>query len=380
MIVDLSSFVANGYNYNFSLTSVVSDYSLSGVVAINSQSFQYAFFAINRTAKLSCVGFSCSSCQTTASCTSLGGQATGSQCIKCSFNQIIINGVCACSNGQVLINGVCQTCPPGTVFNASLNACASLCTTNQVWSNGACQCIPGYTLISGKCQQLKCGTNEYYYQGICNPCPSNSVSSSDQSGCVCVLGYTYVELIKSCSLISNPISTLNTPNLSASIGGSNSTSGNSGTSGIYTLSSGSFSTFSSSSSSNTGSFYSSLPLLNSFSSTPISNCSTGVFYSNGSCRNQATITIFQKIQFYGQNIIYVGVSASNLPEKLTPSDFPNLIIAKITNNPPNASINITISQYNKQQWLIIISYSVSSAVHEVTLSWNPVFSPLLTPQ
>jgi len=366
------------------------------MISVNSQSLQFAFFAINRTARLSCAGFSCSNCQTADSCAALGGQVVLSQCVKCSGNQVLVNGVCACSSGQVVINGTCQVCPQGTVFNALFNSCTTICSSNQIWSNGSCLCVQGYSLVNGKCQLLKCGTNEYYYQGACSPCPINSVSYADQSGCACVTGYTYVAATASCSLSSpTPTLTNNFQTFSSSAGGSSGTSGTSSTSGssstsgisgIYIMPSGSTSTSSSSASatstsnfgttSSTGSFYSTQT--SSFSTVPLASCSTGAFYTSGKCRNQASITVFNTIKFSGQNIVYAGVSASNLPDKLSSANFSNLIVAKLVNNPQN-NVNIYLSAYNKQQWVANISFTDASAPLNLVLSWNVAYSSLFTP-
>ena len=73
VIVDLAKLSSNGFTYSFSLTPTPSDFSLSGLVSINTQSLQHAYFGINRTARLSCVGFNCPTCLSADSCATAGG-------------------------------------------------------------------------------------------------------------------------------------------------------------------------------------------------------------------------------------------------------------------------------------------------------------------
>jgi hypothetical protein len=368
VIVQLARLTNSLYNYTYSLTPIPSDFSISGLVSINTQSLQYAYFMINRTARLTCLGFTCNTCQSAASCLSQGGQVSGSQCIKCSGNQVLLNGVCACSSGLNLVNGVCQACPQGTIYNALLFICSNVCSSNQVWLNGACQCSQGFTLVNGQCQQLKCASNLFSYLGGCYSCPPGSTASPDQSGCVCLPGYTYISAATSCILSSSTVSTTTSTstNSNPSVSSSGSSSSASTTNGIYVLPGAG-----SSSSTNTNTS-------TSLISTPTTACPTGAYYSNYTCRSQANISIYQTAQLSGQNIVYVGIVVTNLPSNLPAESYPYLIVPSVTNSPQGTTVSIAASTFNNNQWIANLNYISNTLPITLTLSLNSTYSTYFT--
>lgn len=341
---------------------------------------------INRTSRLTCVGFTCTTCQTAATCLSQGGQVSGTQCVKCTGNQVLVNGVCACSSGLNLINGVCQTCPQGTIFNALLNICSNVCSTNQVWLNGACQCAQGFNLVNGQCQQLRCASNLFFYLGGCYSCPPGSTASPDQSGCVCLPGYTYISSSSSCILsssnssstvnsststsTSNSSSTTNTSNSSSSSSASSSSS--SSNNGIYILPGGSSTTITNTTITNNTSS------TNGLISTPTISCPTGAYYTNNTCRSQANFTVYQTAQLSGQNIVYVGIAASNLPNNLPNEAYPFLLVPSIRNSPAGTTVSIAASTFNTNQWIANINYVNNTLPVTLVISLNTTYNAYFT--
>jgi len=340
------------------------------------------------------VGFDCSGCQTADSCTSLGGQATATQCIKCTSNQIFVNGACVCTQGFNLINGTCRSCPPGTLFSSLLNTCSNICTVNQIWSSGSCVCVQGYTLVNGQCQpQPQCASNFFNLSGVCYPCPGNSTSSPDKKGCVCNAGFTYIPANSSCILPLQQQSTGSSSSTSSSSSGFYSGSSAS-SNGIYSLpsssststtttnisanaaNSGNTGTSSSNTGTNTassGSFYGINTVINTNPTTY--SCPTGAYYKNLTCRSQATISIFNIAKLATiPNVVYAGIVVSSLPDTLPNNSSSSLIIAKLTNSPPNTAVSISLSTYNESMWIASINYTDPFAPISLVLSWNPSFS------
>lgn len=211
------------YTFTTSATSQ-SDFSWAGLVSFSNSTastLQYAYFSINKTNNISCYGFTCDGCLSTASCKSAGGSVTGSVCWKCGpgqsyvlnsgcvcpagtqlnaitlacdlicpSNSIYQNGKCACSSGFFNISGNCQTCPAGTLYSTLLLNCLNICPNNQQWINSTCTCSSGTYLINGICSQCQTGT--YYTsqtQSCANLCTAaNQVYSNGQ--CICIAGYS----------------------------------------------------------------------------------------------------------------------------------------------------------------------------------------------
>jgi hypothetical protein len=381
--VELGKFTASRYNYSYSLTPASSDFSISGLVSITGQTLQYAYFMVNRTARLTCVGFTCTTCQTAASCLSQGGLVSGSQCVKCAANQVIVNGACACSLGLNLINGVCQACPQGTIYNTVLGTCSNLCTGNQVWVNGACQCSQGFSLINGQCQQVKCASNLFSYLGGCYACPPGSTASLDQSGCVCLPGYTFNSAASSCILPPPSPSPSNNGNSNQgsfsgntnsntfNSGGSSTNSSNSGTNGIYILPSGG----------NGGSGNSvptNNPNINSLISAPNFACPTGAYFTNLTCRSQANLSVYQTAQLTGQSIVYVGIAATNLPNNLPSESYSYLLVPSVANGPQGTTVSIAASTFNSNQWIANINYVSQTVPITLSISMNSTYSSYFT--
>jgi hypothetical protein len=340
---------------------------------------------VNKTARLSCVGFTCTACQTASSCNSQGGQVSGSQCVRCAGNQVILNGACACSSGLYLINGACQACPQGTIYNTILGSCSNLCTSNQVWLNGACQCAQGFSLVNGQCQQIRCASNLFSYLGGCYPCPSGSTASPDQSGCVCLPGYTFISATSSCILPSpspspSPFyyggsnsqgsfsgnSNLGPSNFNP--GGSSINSSSSGTSGIYILPNGGSNT----------QIPTTNPSTNNLISTPTFGCPTGAYFTNMTCRNPANLSVYQTAQLSGQNIVYVGIVATNLPNNLPSDSYSYLLVPSITNGPAGSTVSIAASTFNNNQWIANINYVSQSLPITLSISLNSTYNPYFT--
>jgi len=349
---------------------------------VNGQSLQYAYFMVNKTARLTCVGFSCTTCQTTASCLSQGGQVAGSQCVKCVGNQVLLNGGCACSSGLYLINGACQTCPQGTIYNSVLGTCSNMCSSNQVWLNGACQCAQGFSFVNGQCQQIKCASNLFSYLGGCYPCPPGSTASPDQSGCVCLPGYIFISATSSCILPSSSPSNYGGSNSQGSFnsnsGPSNFNSGsssmnnsNSGTSGIYILPNGG------NGGSNTQTPTTN-PNTNSLISNPTFACPTGAYFTNMTCRNQANLSVYQTAQLSGQTIVYVGIAATNLPNNLPSDSYSYLLIPTITNDPSGTTVSIAASTFNSNQWIANINYVNQNLPITLSISLNSTYNAYFT--
>lgn len=220
LILDITQ-LGNSFAYSFTTSSVQSDFSLSGIVGItkSSSQLQYAYFNLNKTNTLSCVGFSCSKCLSAASCSANGGTVSNNQCVKCGQNQVftagsgcgciqgylliagvcsvcpagtiynsasqnclacganavVSNGKCSCNNGYYNISGTCQTCPAGSAFNSLLLTCSSICTGGQQWLNGQCSCASGFILYNGACvvysqtttTTTSCGQNQLLSNGVC---------------------------------------------------------------------------------------------------------------------------------------------------------------------------------------------------------------------
>ena len=177
VLVDLNKLSTAGYSYSFSTTPINGDFLISGMVGFNTatQTQQIAFFNINKTNSLTCVGFTCTTCLSATSCTATGGQVSGTQCIKCTGGQTFINGIgCTCSSGMNLINGICGTCPAGTSYTAATQACTIICPSNSYLSGTICICNQGYYNISGVCQTCPSGTQYNALTGLCvSTCSSN---------------------------------------------------------------------------------------------------------------------------------------------------------------------------------------------------------------
>lgn len=159
LIIDLTQ-LGNSFAYSFTTAPTQSDFSLAGIVVITNSSsqLQYAYFSLNKTNTLSCVGFSCNKCLSPASCLASGGTVSSNQCVKCGQNQVFTAGTgCGCIQGYFPISGACSVCPAGTIYNSALQNCLA-CGANAVVSNGKCSCSIGYYNISGTCQVCPAGS------------------------------------------------------------------------------------------------------------------------------------------------------------------------------------------------------------------------------
>lgn len=199
ILVDLAALTAQGYTYSFSTSAIPGQFVYAGAVAVGSSGLLTAYFSINRTASLTCLGTSCTDCQSPTSCLALGGQVVANQCVRCAANQTYSAGVgCVCSTGTYLIGSACGVCPSGTTYQSVTKSCVTTCPANSYYTGSACVCSSGYYSISGSCQT--CPANSYYtgsacactsgyynISGSCTACPSNSYFSG--LGCVCNSGY-----------------------------------------------------------------------------------------------------------------------------------------------------------------------------------------------
>lgn len=208
--------ISTALSYSFTTSSVPSDFSITGIIGITNttSSLQYAYANFNKTNNLACVGFTCTKCISSASCTSQGGTVITNQCVKCSSNSVFNAGVgCVCINGYYLINGACSTCSPGNFYNTATLKCVS-CGNNANFINGKCTCNNGFYNISGVCQTCPSGTLYSSLLLTCTPicsggmqwingnctCPTGTNLINNVCG-ICSSGYTYNVLTSTCTQI-----------------------------------------------------------------------------------------------------------------------------------------------------------------------------------
>ena len=186
----------SGYTYSFSLSPVSGHFVTSGIIGINTTAatgrIQHAYFGINRTNSLSCVGFTCTGCLSVAGCQAQGGQPVGSQCIKCQNGQTHIPNIgCSCPPGQYLINTQCGKCPTGTNYNSNTKTCIKICGINSIPSGSACICSPGFFNISGTCSTCPPGT---VYNPSVNSCTTICKQNQQwhNGQCICISGFSMI--------------------------------------------------------------------------------------------------------------------------------------------------------------------------------------------
>ncbi len=168
--------IGQSYTYSFTSNPIKSDFSFSGIFALSNLTtqVQYGFINLNKTNLLSCAGFSCNACISPASCSSSGGSVLGTQCLKCTQNQVFSSGVgCICRVGFFSINGTCASCPSNSLYNPATQSCVS-CGSNTILANGKCTCSDGFFNISGSCQKCPSGTIFNSLLSICSPRCSGS--------------------------------------------------------------------------------------------------------------------------------------------------------------------------------------------------------------
>lgn len=194
-----------------------------GITNTGSQ-LQYAYFSLNKTNTLSCVGFNCNKCLSAAACLANGGNVSSNQCVKCGQNQVFIATGCGCSQGYVLISGVCSVCPAGTIYNSASQNCLA-CGANSVISNGKCSCSNGFYNISGTCQACPAGTAYNSLLLICS-----SICSGGQQWlngqCSCASGF----ILYNGACVANSQTTTTTTGTTGT--GSSSSSSSSSSSGV----------------------------------------------------------------------------------------------------------------------------------------------------
>ncbi len=115
------------------------------------------------------------------------------------------------------------------------------------------------------------------------------------------------------------------------------------------------------------------------SSGSTSVCSTGAYYTNGTCRSQANITTNQSVLIL--NAVYVNIRTFNLPDSITNNNCPNcntLVNASIVGNPTNVSVAINFIPGTSYQWVVAIVYQKDLFTVTLALQFNPFFSTSFT--
>jgi hypothetical protein len=115
-------------------------------------------------------------------------------------------------------------------------------------------------------------------------------------------------------------------------------------------------------------------------SKPVTSCATNAYYSNGTCRSQAVITVLQKILV--QNAVYLSIQALNLPDTITSKGCPYcpyLINATISGHPANLTTIVNYISYEYNQWIIAMAYNTTPLfTATLLLSFNTTYASYFT--
>lgn len=131
-------------------------------------------------------------------CATCLGSSTN--CISCPSGQLLYKGGCWATCPAILLSDTksgtasscVETCPDGfyKVSETECSACSAQCTTCNGGPDNCTSCLQGSVSTNGTCT-VKCGENQFSFQGICVACSSSCYGCqyTPQNCLACASGY-----------------------------------------------------------------------------------------------------------------------------------------------------------------------------------------------